>query len=322
LAADVWSILHFFREVLGHYHAMVTGHRPSWGAQSFVTSALKNEMVPYRNRHWKNFINGLCLLRMWLVETPGGPVGTGDAARKTDHNIQRILPAAQTAKLVKASSRMGVSITDRLACAGNMAIAKWDAAHKVPPQPINTCISVQMRGRSGLYSAPVNVSALFFRSEAQERKNPRLFLISMAKKRINKFDENEDLTFRMTTAGLINALGVFPFRTKRRLIRLFANKRIFSMMIANRGVLWPEQEGGKLTGNSYLSRAGELEVSELHAFAQGMAFFSNMFLSAYTFRNRLNLVLNARAVLFTRAEIEALMSLLVENLLDNLDSVD
>jgi hypothetical protein len=91
---------------------------------------------------------------------------------------------------------------------------------------------------------------------------------------------------------------------------------VIPLLIAPFGIMWPEVRNGKLTGDSYLTRAGDLDLTEFHALPYKLGYHCPLILGAYTFRKSLNLQLISLASHFTLAETERFIKLLAEVLLD------
>lgn len=324
--ADPWILSRFGREFLVNFSTALTGDKPAWVSQAHITSVLKKERVNhYRKRRLeragprtpnrgKELRFALRAVGMLLLDKPGIVTGRGSKTATIDHHVRRSFSREETEKLATVSSTLGVSLTDRMVWASNLAIDKWNAMHNTKPQTINTFVSTLMRGREATADTPSNVSAIFLRSTPQHRKDPGAFLTWAKTTRRRKLLEKEDLILRKIASIVYRVLRIIPPKIAAKFMRPLVRKRIFSLSIANVGIVWPELDGAKLTGGSYLVKAGEVEVTELHAFAQGMACFSTMLLICHIFRNRLHVLLNASPSLYSKDEIETIADLIVKTL--------
>lgn len=328
--ADPWTLASFGRELAQNYAAATLRSKPGWSAQSHATSALKSARLNYyRARREQSQTNNavpatravsgvlrlaLGIIRTFLTVRPGGATGNRGEDGSIDSQARRQLSPEETARLSGVSSMLGVSLTDRLIWASNLAVDKWNAMQERSPHTIHTCVTVQMRGRQRSSTVSSNVSALLLKSEPEERSDRKGFLISIARRRARKLRDSEDCALRSLATAAYHALRVLPPRIAAKFMRVLAQKRVFSVCISDIGIVWPEMQGAKFTGDSYLSQAGGLEVVEMHGFAQGMAVFSDMLLVTYIFRNRLNVVLNTNPEVYTRHQTETLADLIVDNL--------
>ncbi len=328
--ADPWTLAGFGREFAQYYAAAVLRSDPAWSSQSHATSTLKNVRLNYyrsfrEQRRTNNavaaartvsgeFRLALGIVRTFFTARPGVAAGNCGKHDSIDSQARRWFTPEETEKLTKVSSMLGVSLTDRLVCAGNLAIDEWNAMQDRKPQSINTCITVLMRGRQRRSTVSSDISVVVLNSEPEERSDREDFLVSVARKRAGKLRNKEDGIMRAIAAGVYHGLRVVPPRIAARFMRVFARRRLFSICISNVGIIWPELCGSKFTGNSYLSETGGLEIVDMHSFAQGMAVLSNMFLVTHIFRNRLNLVLNTNSEVYSKQETETLADLIVDNL--------
>ncbi len=78
------------------------------------------------------------------------------------------------------------------------------------------------------------------------------------------------------------------------------------------GVLWPESLGRKISGDSYLKSVGGLDVIEAYGMAYRIVSRTPLYLTAYFFRKRLNLILSAATWQFTKEEAQAFLDLVVD----------
>ena len=79
-------------------------------------------------------------------------------------------------------------------------------------------------------------------------------------------------------------------------------------------MLWPTLQNGRPTGETFLKKSGELDVTEVHGIGYKLASNTRLLLVVYAFRDQVNLILASSASLFTRQESEEFMDLIMENL--------
>jgi len=114
---------------------------------------------------------------------------------------------------------------------------------------------------------------------------------------------------------MVNALRVFPFRIRRRIVHFLVNTHRYSAGITQVGIVWPKTRNGKPTADTNVTKAADLTVAEVHGIAYKLHSSTHVLLVTYGFRNRLHLVLACSGSLFTRAEAQSFMDLIMDNVL-------
>ena len=114
---------------------------------------------------------------------------------------------------------------------------------------------------------------------------------------------------------MIDLFRIFPFGIRRKIISHLVNRHQFSIATTVLGVVWPEIQNGRPTGESALTRVGDLDVMEVFGVAHKMLSKTKVLLVTYIYKNMLNVVLTSSASLFTRDESELFLNLVIKSLL-------
>lgn len=317
-AADGWTLASFYRDLMAHYHEIVTGIEPEWARDYNFVSSAKNQMVePKRTKGGdavffvKNTLNPY-FIRPVIPKGSAKPQGAGV------HYVKSVLTPEQTERVTRNVSKRKSPFIDALI--GGMASAtdKWNASLEVCDLgDIVIRVTVQMRGRFGETEVASNSSSLMIRLQSGERKNSELFSRTVSERRRQQSDSLSDVRAYLAGCSLAGAIRRFPLRMRQRIVHLFCHMPLIPMLIAPFGMMWPEISDGRRTGDSYLKRVGGLELTEFHAFPYKLGYRCPLILGAHTFRRRLNLAIIASADHFTRAETERFVNLLGDVLVEN-----
>ena len=117
---------------------------------------------------------------------------------------------------------------------------------------------------------------------------------------MQKFREGADLKYSKGLAKINNFLRNFPFKIRQKAYLKILQRHQTSFALGFMGVLWPESRGSRISGDSYLKSVGDLEIIEAYGMAYRIVSNTPLYLTAYFFRKRLNLILSAAAWKFTK----------------------
>ncbi|MCX5872591.1 MAG: hypothetical protein NTY51_05045 [Deltaproteobacteria bacterium] len=303
------------QETLAQYHEVFYGSKPEWAGEYHSISGSKKRRVTVKKLTFRNMVEDVKQTFQNLFKRSCLPVGSGSETDKSQRHIKRILTEEQTEFLFKATSEQGVSFVDRLVVSANEVIDEWNHKRGLSPGLLTTSMTVNMRGRFSDVNSVNSSSLIFFKSLPSDRKDIRAFTKKVVLARIRHFRNQTDHKFSNNIKMMIDSFRIFPFRIRRQIISFLINRHQFSIGITMLGIFWPEMKNGRPTGESVLTRVGDLEVTEVFGVAHRMLSKTRTILLLYTFRNRLNLVLTFSAVDFTREESEQFMDLLLKNLM-------
>jgi hypothetical protein len=177
---------------------------------------------------------------------------------------------------------------------------------------------MNIRGRYVSLDHSNNVSALFFESNSNERKDPKKLVRSLSTDRIMQFRKQMDLRLYENVAGMIACASVLPFKVRRKIVHHITQKHQCSIGITLLGVVWPEMKNGKPTLDSYPTSIGDTHITEVYGTGYKPLTSTPLLLIVYSFLKRLNLVLAASGSLFTRKEAEDFMDLFMYVLQDDI----
>jgi hypothetical protein len=121
-----------------------------------------------------------------------------------------------------------------------------------------------------------------------------------------------DIKYFKGMTKLNNFLRLLPFKLRQKAYLEILERHQTSFALGFMGVLWPESNGRRISGDSYLTSAGSLNIVEAHAVAYRIVSRTPLYLAVYFFRKKLNLMLSAAAWKFTNEEAEAFMDLVID----------
>ncbi|MCX5862231.1 MAG: hypothetical protein NTW27_08955 [Deltaproteobacteria bacterium] len=314
VAADAGAASEFGKQFLMHYHEIITGNMPDWANEGHAISSSRKRPVRSHKNSWKDAIVNSHRGVMQIFEKPVLPVGRGKPTDLSEHFAKKILSEEQSDWIVMSASQSGVSLVDALTASTNLVIDEWNAERDVAPGLLTTAMTVNTRGRFSSFETPNNSSVIFFKSLPHERKDPTSFVRLLARTRMRHFREHKDLSAMHNVRRMIQSLRFFPFRLRCRIVNFMLNRHRFSIAITLLGAVWPKIEKGKMTANTSITRSADLTVEEIHGIGYKLHSGTRLLLIAYTFRNRLNLILHGAGTLFSREETEAFLDLIVNKI--------
>ncbi len=312
--ADAGTAIEFGRSFLGHYHELMTGEKPMWGRDSPAVSTGRKRMVEARDVGIKEFIRNTRVALTPLFRRPLLPIGTGAKVDSRQWHVKRRLSPELTASVAKASAKLRASVVDLLVCVSNRAIDQWNAERDVPPGIITTSVTVNMRGRFKGMESPNNSAVMTLKSTPEERKNQDRYARNVSLERIKQFRRHMDFRYFENVTKLTDSVRVFPFGIRRRIVHALSKRHQYSIGVTFLGIIWPEVENGRVTGNTAFSRTADVDITAIHGIGYKLLSDTHLLLIAYIYKHELNLVLAASGCLFTKPEAEQFMDLVVEAL--------
>jgi len=309
-AFDAATASEFGRQCFLQYRELLTGVRSDFpGMMTHGLSTSRKRTVKVRVRKWEDIIHTGRLAIKPLFSKPPLPAGTGIQTDKKQYHIKRLLSVKETARLTMSTQKSGGNFIDVLIASSNMAIAKWNTLRNVETGNVTTALTMNIRGRYASLDHWNNVSALFFESNSNERKDPKKLIHSLSIERIKQFRKQMDLKHYKNVARMISWASLLPFNIRRRVVGRITQKHQCSIAITLLGVVWPEMKNGKPTLDSYPTSVDETLVTEVYGTGYKHLTSTPLVLIVYSFLNRLNLVLAASGSLFSRTEAEGFMDL-------------
>ena len=207
---------------------------------------------------------------------------------------------------------MSISVVDYLLACAVQAVERWNSSRGVGSSTITAALTVNMNGRFQKIGGVNNDSVLYFPSGPEQIADLSRLGKWIARSRMRQFRRHMDVKYATGMEKLNNFLRVLPFAARRQMYVRLLQRHQTSFALGFLGVLWPETNGRTMTGESYLTSAGGLEITEVHGMAYKIFSRTPLYLSAYFFRKRLNIVLSAAAWNFTKEESQDFLGLVVD----------
>lgn len=317
-AADGWTLASFYRELMAHYHKIVTGSDPEWAHDYNPASGVKNRMVELKRTRLSDAVFFVKKSLSPYITRPTLPKGSGKSQEVGVHYVKSVLTPEQTHRVAKNVSRRGSPFIDGLIGGMASAVDKWNGSLNLKKLGnIVIVVTAQMRGRFGETEVASNSSSLIVKLHPGERTNPELFSRSVSERRQQELDSLSDVRAWLAGCSLADAVRRLPLLARQQIVHFVCQMPLIPILIAPFGMMWPEIKAGRLTGDSYLKQAGGLNLTEFHAIPYKLGYRCPLILAGYTFRKRLNLGIIASASHFTRAETERFVALLSDILVEN-----
>jgi len=312
-AADAITLLRLVKEMAGHYHALVKGEVLGIDDAQRAASVELKRPLRRRTSAWSDYA-ATCKHALVPFSSTTLPQGTGWINDHTEHHVKRILSKEETREVFNTASGMRIFVVDYLLACGFQTIKLWNQSLGVVSSSVAAALTVNLNGRVNSPSCGNNDSVLYFRWQSEPRTDLAKLGKTILRSRVRQFREGMDFKYARGMEKLNNALRVLPYPLKGRLYRSVLQKHQTSFALGYFGVLWPRADGDAGTGESYLQSMGDMEITEVHGLAYKIFSRTPLYLSAYIFREQLNVVLSAAGWLFTSSESAAFMKLLVNTI--------
>ncbi len=315
VAGDVGSLMEFGQVLMANYHELFTGQPPDWKHEPLPVSSSRKRPVDKKQAKSQSWLDKIGGTLSGFLKTPAIPLGNGDRGNDEQYHIKRVLPPKESLELAGSTGRACASLADRLTAATHLAVDQWNRERGIGPGTLTTSMTVNMRGRYKDLDNPNNSALIFLRSLPHERREPNEFCRLLGLQRMKRFRAQSDSSYYQNLQRFNDTLRILPFNLRKRLVSFIMNKHQVSVAITPLGVLWPTLQNGRPTGETFLKKSGELDVTEVHGIGYKLASNTRLLLVVYAFRDQVNLILASSASLFTRQESEQFMELIMENLL-------
>jgi len=315
VAADAMTVMDLAKEFMLHYHELTTGQKPALSDLPVASSTVRKKARRKRKTAWKDYWFTLRQALIPFTARCALPEGSGRPEDNGEHHAKRLLTEEQSERIVAESLKREFYLVDFLLSSTATAIYTWNRARNVDPAVVTAGLTVNMRGRFPDLESPNSDSVLYFVIEPEKAGDPDKLARQILLSRIRQLRDHMDRKYYRAIAKLNNFFRIFPFGIRRKIFRAILGRHQTSFALGFLGVLWPPANGRKITTQSALTSTGGLAVTEVHGTPYKLVSRTPLYLSAYFFNKRLNLVLSAQARHFTAEESRAFLDLIVDVLI-------
>lgn len=316
-AADAWTTAEFMKEWSASYHEIITGRRPLW----YRLAAAANRPKPDRESLQRTVMQDLRFIaREYPNSRAGAQIFPETGSRGvcgSEHHIKTFLSEELTSAVLQIVENRKVAFVDLLVRAMNLALDTLNAARGIPPGITTTGLTVQMRKRHGPTDAPVNSSAVYFKSSPEERADSAQFVRSLSAQRISQFRSRMDVKIASAAYTFSRFIRVLPLNIRQKLVYSFLQHIPFNMQISLLGTGSPSFKRGRQSKDFSVTKPGALDVVEVHGIGHELALNIPLILWTGFYRNRLKLLLSAKGRYFDRTQSERFLSLVARLLPDD-----
>lgn len=314
-AGDAVTLAEIVKALMAIYHELAVSEKAvfsdypmsvSTGSKRFIRNH-KTDLSDY----WKTLCEAMIPYTRCSIAN-----GSGVPGDFREHYVKRLFRENETEDIVSKCAKIRVPFVDYLLAAMCLAVDRWNGAHAAQSSTISAALTVNMEGRFQGQEGPNNDSVLYFQFSREQRKDPKMLARMVCRSRLKKFREGTDLKYSKGLAKINSFLRIFPFKIRQKAYLKILQRHQTSFALGFMGVLWPESRGRRISGDSYLKSVGGLDVTEAYGLAYRIVSNTPLYLTAYFFRKRLNLILSAAAWQFTKMEAQDFLSLIADMMLD------
>jgi hypothetical protein len=310
-AADAITLAEIVKVFMSNYHELVTGETSIFSGYPSVASTAYKRKIRKKNSsmrdYWDTFGQAMIPYQRCAI-----PEGNGVLNQPGEHYVKRLLSEDRTNSIAMDCARMRVPFVDYLMAGMALAIDRWNDARNKESSTLSAALTVNMQGRFSGADGPNNDSVLYFQFSRDQRSSLKKLARHVGRSRIRLFRDQMDIKYFKGMTKLNNFLRLLPFKLRQKAYLEILERHQTSFALGFMGVLWPESNGRRISGDSYLTSAGSLNIVEAHAMAYRIVSRTPLYLAVYFFRKKLNLMLSAAAWKFTNEEAKAFMDLVID----------
>ena len=261
--AKAWGIV---RDIFSAYHRRVTGSAPAWadvpafhsqaGEFAPVDAPTTGEYLPILRRERKRYPFAKVAQ---IASVIGGAPGRLIVRQVIDD------PAEQEA-IRRAAREAGGSVSDLFTAAMMGALDEWNASRGEPPTVMLHGMAVNQRLRRRYETDALRgnpMSMIGVPSDREHRRTPAETLAHVVETRTAKLAAGHDVALGILGEKLRGAVRWMPIGLRRRLLRKITVSPL-SAFVTNPGILWPEIDGERLTGQTVIREVGGAEMVDVH----------------------------------------------------------
>lgn len=310
-ASDAITLAEIVKVFMANYHESVTGEKSIFYDYPSVASTAAKRRIARKQTVLRDYSDTFAQA-MIPYKRCALPHGHGNPDQRCEHYVKCLPSVDRTNSILMNCSRTRAPFVDFLMAGVALAIDRWNNARNVKSSRITGAMTVNIQGRFIGDDGPNNDSVLYFELEPEQRNGFRKLARTIYHSRTRLFRDHMDIKYFKGMKKINNVLRLFPFRSRQRAYLEMLERHQTSFALGFMGVLWPENSGRKISNDSFLTSAGGLNIVEAHGMAYRIVSRTPLYLAAYFFRKRLNLILSAAAWLFTEEEAQSFLDLVVE----------
>ena len=309
----------FFPTLLANYHKAITKELPSWAAGQIAFFGEKKNsrpieehpptVVPFREKWFP-----------WPKPGEFGHIaGSGSNDDHRQYCRRTTFSEDQTRRIVEAARALRTTSIDYLTACVHLTVERWNNAMNQETGILSTAHSINLSARRKDLSDTNTLGQIFLQTTPDQRASPSSTLrLLQASRLTQQRNSSAELFHDAIRRGRMLA-GPFPLDVKRSLGYFLLHTLQWGVAAAQInyfGVAFPKSVDGRPTGESFVHRGHELEMTDIFLLAYKTFPRAPIQMWIYTYRNRLSLVLAARGRQFTADEVESFTNLLAECLLE------
>jgi len=282
IGTDGANFMMVARDFLVRYHELVTGAPPEWNRHMVLPSQRPRE-VDFK---WREIISQMRSESRLKEEHPIIRFGNEFKPDKPTRYMKRIVMSPEeTRSALDKAKAMGITFNDLLCTEMSKAL---DVLMDRPEGVQSIWVVVNTRSRtSRKLETSNNTAAVNVDLAPEARKDPETLVREFTAQRKNKLATGRDVANLVMLQGLVRAMQYLP-RERRRSLMKKITERPRTMNVSNMGILWPRIADGRITGDTYLESAGDLELLEMRSYFsvsynQGQAFACSTFRRQFIF---------------------------------------
>jgi len=286
IGTDGANFMTIAQDFLARYHELVTGAPPEW-TKHMVLPSLRPREVGFK---WSEIISQMRGESRLKKEFPLIRFGKETRPEKPSRYMRHFrLTEEETKEVLSKAKAMGITFNDLLCTEMSKAL---DVLMDRPGGTQSIWVVVNTRSRtSRLLETGNNAATINIELPPRARKDPETLVREFTAQRKKKLATGRDVANLVMLQKLMRTMQYVPIEKRKNIMKKIM-ERPRTLNVSNMGIRFPKIVNGKITSDTYLEYAGDLELIALRtyfsvSYSQGQAF------GCGTFRRRLGLRISA-----------------------------
>ena len=291
VAADGAGFYDFLKSIFRAYHRKVTGAEPEW-ADAAIMHSIAGDVAPIKAISTWDFIKYDYKERQKYPFRQAVQMASGPDAKPGRNMVRYIMEDPATCLALRDRARReGGTVSDLALAASKLAIDEWNAGRNAPHEIMWHGLAVNQRLRRSAVETKGQgnpMSAVSIASNSYDRRDPSALLRMVIAMRKYKMEQGHDIALGRVSRAILTFGRYLPMSVRYNVIRHLMDMKI-TFFVTNLGVVWPKMVNGRPTGQTAITRVGEMELVDIHSNV-GSTAKNPMGLILRTFRGRLYLI--------------------------------
>ena len=265
IAVDAAMGYEFIKDILARYHEKVTGRKPSWAEALAIGSDARQTNYATAQPAWQFVREQLTELFLRSRGQVSQIASSGRRDAFGRYCFRAIFDPTGPAGMKAVAKRNDATLGDVIGASIARSIGAWDREHGLKEEKIRALLAVNVRNRLPLgASVGVALSGIMVRVQRPDRLSLDEAVRVFRDTRKDQLARGVDIAYHKMLETLSSSMRVLPVSVRGAVVRRILALPV-TFILSNIGVMWPKVVDGRLTGESAVTRAGKIEIDDIHS---------------------------------------------------------